>query len=184
MKALAVLPAAEVVRAALDTVRLDFDERHRRRFLLTTEAGREVLLDLPEVPSLAEGDGLLLEDGGVITVRCADEALLEVRAETPRVLARLAWHLGNRHLPTEIADGVIRLREDHVIEDMLQRLGAQVRHVRAPFHPEGGAYGHGRTHGHAHHEHEGAHDHDHGPGHSHDHDHEHGDHTHERSHGH
>jgi urease accessory protein len=133
-----------------DEVFLDFEARHRRRFLLTTVSGREVLLDLPEVPSLQEGDELVLEDGGRIRVRCAEEALLEVRPKTAGDLPRLAWHLGNRHLPTEIGTDALWLREDHVIEDMLGRLGADVVHVRRPFHPEGGAYGHGRTHGHDH----------------------------------
>ena len=129
---------------------LDFDARHRRRTLVVTEAGREVLLDLAEVPSLREGDALVLQDGGRVRVRCAEEALLEVRPGVAVSLPRLAWHLGNRHLPTEIGADALWLREDHVIEDMLGKLGAEVRHVRRAFHPEGGAYGHGRTHGHDH----------------------------------
>mgnify|MGYP006281916007 CR=1 FL=1 len=140
-----------------DEVRLDFDARHRRRFLLTTESGREVLLDLPEVPSLREGDALVLETGERVLVRCAGEALLEVRPGPAVSLARLAWHLGNRHLPTELGADALWIREDHVIEDMLGRLGAEVRAVHRPFQPEGGAYGHGRTHGHDH----GPHDHAH-----------------------
>jgi urease accessory protein len=148
----------------VDTVRLDFEARHRRRFLLTTESGRDVLLDLAEVPSLEEGDALVLESGERIGVRCAEEALVEVRPGPGIGLPRLAWHLGNRHLPTEIGADALWIREDHVIEDMLARLGAAVRHVHRAFRPEGGAYGHGRTHGH-----------DHG----HDHDHDHGSHPHE-----
>ncbi|MEE4298956.1 MAG: urease accessory protein UreE [Pseudomonadales bacterium] len=134
----------------IDSVRLDFDARHRRRFLLTTESGREVLLDLPEVPSLQEGHALVLENGERIRVCCAEEALLEVRPGTAVALPRLAWHLGNRHLPTEIGVDRLWIREDHVIEALLERLGADVRRVQRAFHPEGGAYGHGRTHGHDH----------------------------------
>lgn len=148
-----------------DTVCLDYDHRHRRRIRLTGEGGQPFLLDLAEVPSLAEGDALRLSDGRVVAVRCAEEALLEVAATDARTLARLAWHLGNRHLPTQIGEGFLRLREDHVIERMLRGLGAQVRAVRAPFHPEGGAYGRGRVHGH-----------DQGRGHSHGHDHGHAHH--------
>jgi urease accessory protein len=125
----------------------------------TGEGGLAFLLDLPEVPSVAEGDAPELDDGRLVRVPCADEALLEVDAEDARTLARLAWYLGNRHLPTEIGPGRLRIRADHVIEDMLRRLGATVRPLQAPFHPEGGACGHGRTHGQAH-AHEHGHDHD------------------------
>lgn len=133
-----------------DSVCLDFEARHRRRILLTTEQGRDVLLDLSEVPSLDEGDVLRLESGEGVVVRCAEESLLEVRPPDANELPRLAWHLGNRHLPTEIGVEALWIREDHVIEDMLKRLGAHVQAVRRPFRPEGGAYGHGRTHGHDH----------------------------------
>lgn len=151
-----------------DAVELDFDARHRRRIRLTGEAGFDFLLDLPEVPNLREGDGLELESGDFVAVRCAAESLLEVRAVDAIGLARLAWHLGNRHLPTEIGADVLRIRSDHVIADMLRGLGAEVREVELPFHPEGGAYGKGRTHGHDHsHESHHAHSHEH----SHDHDH-------------
>lgn len=165
----AVMQRAIVARAAghwdgpvRDAVELDFDARHRRRIRLTGEAGLDFLLDLPEVPSLREGDGLELESGDFVVVRCAPESLLEVRADDAITLARLAWHLGNRHLPTAIAAGVLRIRSDHVIANMLRGLGADVREVQLPFHPEGGAYGKGRTH---------AHDHEHSHGHAHDHHH-------------
>ena len=160
-RAARAIPAAQVAAAPVDVVRLDFEHRHRRRLVLTGEGGLAFLLDLPAVPSLGEGDALELDDGRLVRVHCADEALLEVDAEDARTLARLAWHLGNRHLPTEIGSGRLRIRADHVIEDMLRRLAATVRALQAPFHPEGGAYGHGRTHGHAH-------GHDHAQGHGHD----------------
>ncbi len=153
-RAIAVKPAGSWSGSALDAVELDFDARHRRRIRLAGRNGLEFLLDLPSVPSLREGDALELEKGELVEVHCAPESLLEVRAHDALILARLAWHLGNRHLPTEIAAGVLRIRADHVIADMLRGLGAEVHAVERPFHPEGGAYGHGRTHGHGHeHEH-------------------------------
>lgn len=160
-------PTAE----ARDTVTLDFDARHRRRVRLDTDGGGEVLLDLPRATAMAAGDGLALEGGGWIAVNAAAEALLEVRSAEPTRFARLAWHLGNRHVPAEISSGVIRIRPDHVLEDMLVGLGAEVTHVTAPFQPEGGAYsGSGSGHTHADHTH-GGHTHG-GHGHHHHHDHE------------
>ena len=140
-----------------DTVTLSFDDRHRRRFLLTTDAGADLLLDLPETVALADGDGLRLDQGGWVAVVAALEPLLEVASSSPAHLARLAWHIGNRHLQAEMLSGRIHIRRDHVIADMLRGLGANVREVMAPFQPEGGAYaagvaytGHsreGHTHG-------------------------------------
>ncbi len=140
-------PAAE----AAGTITLDFDTRHRRRIRLTTDKGEDVLLDLPQAVAMADGDGLRLEDGRWFRIAAAPEALTEIRAATPRALMRLAWHIGNRHLPAEIGEDVIRIRPDHVVEAMLRGLGGTVEHILAPFQPEGGAYG-----GHA-----GAHDHGH-----------------------
>jgi urease accessory protein len=120
-------------------------------------SGSAFLLDLDEAVALREGDGLLLEGGGVILVRAAPEPMLQVTASTPELLMRLAWHLGNRHLPTQIEGTRILIREDHVIAAMLRGLGATVEAVQAPFHPEGGAYGEHK--GHHHHGHD--HDHEH-----------------------
>ena len=156
---------------AIDSVTLDYDSRHRRRIRLTTDGGETVLLDLPKAVAMAHGDGLRLDDGRWIEVRAADEPLMEVICPDPLLMLRIAWHVGNRHLPTDIAkteDGTLRLRlrPDHVIEEMIAGLGGTADHVSAPFQPEGGAYGgHGHPHGHSH----GAHDnaaHDHA-----DHDH-------------
>lgn len=149
-RAIAVHPAGQWQGRVLDVVELDFDARHRRRVTLAGREGLRFLLDLPEVPSLSEGDGLELEDGDFVAVACAAEELIEVRAKDALALARLAWHLGNRHLPTEIGPGLLRIRHDHVIADMLRGLGAELRAVELPFHPEGGAYGKGRHHDHAH----------------------------------
>ena len=138
--------------AAADRIVLDFDERFRRRKRYRSADGIDFLLDLPEAQLLRDGDGLVLEDGRVIRVCAAEEPLVEVRGATAAQLVRLAWHLGNRHLPVELQAGRILIREDHVIEQMLRGLGAELRPVRAPFNPEGGAYGeHNRsTHRHQH----------------------------------
>ncbi len=177
-RAIKVLPAGGwVERTARDTVTLDFDDRFRRRRRYVGAQGLAFLLDLEEAVALRDGDGLLLEAGGVVLVRAAPEPLVEISAETPERLARLAWHLGNRHLPTEIRADTLLIRDDHVIVAMLRGLGALVQQVQAPFNPEGGAYGeHNRHHDHAHghgHSHDHGHDHhhDHSGAHSHDHEH-------------
>jgi urease accessory protein len=131
------------------TLTLDFDARHRRRIRLTTDQGEAVLLDLPKTVAMADGDGLQFGDGNWLKIQAAAELVVEVSHEAPDQLARLAWHLGNRHLPTEIRNRVLRIRPDHVIEDMLRGFGADLVNVQAPFQPEGGAYGaHGIQHKH------------------------------------
>ena len=135
--------------ASIDRVILDYRERFLRRKRLETAGGRVLLVDLPETVSVEHGDSFVLEDGTLVAIEAAAEPLAEVTA-APDALARIAWHVGNRHTPAEIDDGRLLVQRDHVIEDMLVKLGAEVRHVRAPFRPEGGAYGHGRTHGHHH----------------------------------
>ena len=134
---------------AASSVTLDFDARHRRRIRLTTDQGEEVLLDLPKAAAMANGDGLQLDDGRWLKVQATPELLVEIKHSDPNQYVRLAWHLGNRHLATEIQGQVLRIRPDHVIEDMLRRFGADLVNVRAPFQPEGGAYG-----GHGHHSHD------------------------------
>lgn len=160
LRATRIVPHAEAAGEAADSVLLDFDGRHRRRIALVTEGGAELLLDLPETVALADGDRLIAEDGRQIRVIARPEALMQVSAADPARLVRLAWHVGNRHLPTEIAGETLYLRHDHVIAAMLEQLGATVRFVDRPFNPEGGAYGHGRTHGHDHHHDHGHHHHD------------------------
>src|SRR6516225_10171244 len=110
---------------AAGTLTLDFDARHRRRIRLITDQGEDVLLDLPKAVAMADGDALQLEDGRLLMVQAAAEPVVEIRHKDPDQLMRLAWHLGNRHLPTEIRDGVLRIRPDLVIEDMLHRFGAE-----------------------------------------------------------
>lgn len=130
------------------TVTLAFDDRHRRRLRLATDDGRHFLLDLPEARVLRDGDLLALDDGTLVQVRAAAEAVLEVSAPDPLALGRIAWHLGNRHTPTQILPGLLRIRADHVLEHLLtDHLGATVAAATAPFDPEGGAYdGHGHEH--------------------------------------
>jgi len=138
------------------TCTLDFDARHRRRFRLTTDQGDDVLLDLPQTIALADGDGLRLEDGRWLKVQAAPETLVEIKHEDPLQLMRLGWHLGNRHLPTEIRELALRIRPDHVIEDLLRGFGAHLHRIEAAFQPEGGAYGqrHHHKHDEDHHHHD------------------------------
>ena len=131
-----------------DTITLDETARHRRRIKLTSDKGIEFLLDLPEARLLRHGEGLVLSDGRVIEVRAEPEALMEVRGRDERHLLALAWQIGNRHLAAQIEPDRILIRHDHVIKDMLIGLDATVTEIKAPFDPEGGAYG-----DHHHHEH-------------------------------
>jgi urease accessory protein len=135
---------------------LDFDERHRRRIRLAKDDGEDLLLDLPRPVAMADGDGLQLDDGRWLRIRAATELVVEIRHTDLSQLVRLAWHLGNRHVPTEIREQVLCIRPDHVIEEMLCRFGAKLLRVQVAFQPEGGAYG--RRH-HVH-EAEGHHNHD------------------------
>jgi len=126
--------------AAIDRVVLDANERHRRRLVLTAERGTTLLLDLPHATTLRDGDGLVLDDGAVVGVIGKPEPLLEVAAANAIELARLAWHLGNRHADVQVLGGRLRIRRDHVLAQMLERLGAEVTAIEAPFDPESGAY--------------------------------------------
>ena len=186
--------------APADTVVLDFDDRHRRRMAMTGTRGLQFLLDLETAVALRGGDALVLDDGRLVEVVAAPEPLLEIRGNDPQHLVRLGWHLGNRHLPTQIMGKALRIRRDHVIEAMVKGLGARVVEIEAPFDPEGGAYaagGHGHAdeaathaahdlashahHGHAHDDHG---DHDHGHHHDHDEHCDHGHHGHSHAHDH
>jgi urease accessory protein len=151
MRAEAVLPAGTWDAAAeVDRVLIDFDRRHRRRILLHTEQGREVLLDLPQAARLRDGDGLAVAGGGVVRVRARPEKLLEIHAHDAAEMVRIAWHLGNRHLPVQLLGDRIRIRADHVIADMVEGLGGHAEEVEAPFDPESGAYAGGHHHHHDH----------------------------------
>jgi len=151
-------------RAVIDTITLDRQSRHRRRLVMKTDAGKDVMLDLAEATYLADGDAMLLDNGAVVMVRAAAEELMEIHVPDALALARIAWHLGNRHTPAQITPDAILIQPDHVLADMVEGLGAHVHRVHKPFEPEGGAYGgHGPLqHGH-HHHHGHDHHHHHGP---------------------
>lgn len=146
-------------------VALTYEDRFLRRKVLQTTDGRSLLVDLPKTTSLDHGGVLVLEEGGEIEVIAAPEPLLSITSDT---LTRIAWHVGNRHTPCQIEPGRLLIQPDHVIREMLRHLGAEVTDVTEPFTPEGGAYGHGRTHAHEH-----GHTHHHGQDHDHAHPHEH-----------
>ena len=126
---------------------IDFDRRHRRRIVLQTEAGQEVLIDFPQAVRLRHDDGLLT-DSGVIRVLARPEKLLDIHAHDAAGLVRIAWHLGNRHLPVQLLGAHIRIRHDHVIADMVRALGGHAQEIDAPFDPEAGAYAGGHQHSH------------------------------------
>ena len=172
MRATSVKPAGFWPEDAADSVVLATDDRHRRRMAMTGTRGLSFVLDLPDAVWLRHGDALVLEDGRLVEVLAAPEPLLEIRCADPLHLARIAWHLGNRHLPSQIFPKFIRIRRDHVIAEMAKQLGAKVMEIEAPFDPEGGAYeggGHQRdAHSHDAHHHD---HHHHGHAHPHPHDH-------------
>lgn len=164
---------------AADSVLLDHDLRTKRRMVFRTNAGGSILLDQQRPGHLRDGEMLRLEDGSLVRVDAENEAVLEITAPSTAALVRIAWHLGNRHLPTQLvpaADGgTLRIRHDHVIADMVLGLGGTCTAILAPFDPEGGAYAGGHEVA------ELGHDHSHGDDHGHSHDH--GDHHHEHAHG-
>lgn len=147
------LPIAQTVRSAgnwtgpADTCALDYAARFLRRKRLETNAGRPFLIDLAQTTSLDDGDALELSDGSLVEIQAADEELYKI---TGPDLVRLAWHVGNRHTPCQINADHLLIQADPVIGHMLEHLGATVTPITCPFTPEGGAYGHGRTHSHEH----------------------------------
>lgn len=189
------LKLAPVLVKRAPTLTLAFDDRRKSRLAATLDSGEEVALLLPRGTVLRDGDVLVADDGGLVRIVAAPEAVLVVRAKDTLTLTRAAYHLGNRHTPVEVGADYLKLEYDPVLADMLKRIGATVDQVSMPFQPESGAYGGGHKHGHdetfaedyalaqqvfgEHHGHE--HSHDHGEGHSHDHDHDHG---HSHAHGH
>jgi len=134
-----IIPAAEGTPSA--TITLAYEDRHRRRIKMATDDGDEFLLDLAVARRLNEGDGLQLDDGSIILVKAAAEDVLDISCATPAEAARIAWHIGNRHTPVQVlADGVLRIAYDHVLEHMVEGLGAMTTRLEAPFSPEPGAY--------------------------------------------
>jgi len=161
-RAIAVLPPGSWPEAKMVAfITLAYHDRHRRRVRMNDDDGVDFLLDLPEATVLGDGDGLELDGGGYICVRAAQESVVDVSARSPEHLVRLAWHIGNRHVPAQVlGDGALRIIDDHVLVDMIVGLGGEVVRRCAPFAPESGAYS--RDHGHGHHH---GHGHDHGKAH-------------------
>jgi urease accessory protein len=165
----------------IDTVVLAHEDRQRRRAVLKTNHGSDILLDLDKSGVLSEGDALKLEDGSLVLVTAAAQDLIEVRAENPLRLMRVAWHIGNRHTPAEITADALYIEDDHVLAEMIRGQGCSTTKVTRPFKPERGAYDHG---GHGH-DHDHGQDQDHGHDHGHKvHDHHHHDHGNDHGHGH
>ena len=132
----------------VDAVTLAHLDRHRRRIRLVADSGAAFLLDLPRAQHFADGDGLELDTGGYLRVRAATEPVLEIEALDRASLLRIAWHLGNRHLPLQVVGDRLRVREDYVIAEMVSGLGGWITRLEAPFDPESGAYA-GVPHHHA-----------------------------------
>lgn len=160
-------PAVKPDRVA-DTLVLDHEARHRRRIAMTAEGGLAFLLDLDRATALDDGDAVKLEDGRLVQVRAAPERLIEIRTDNPLRLMKVGWHLGNRHVATEIGADVLHIGFDHVLLEMVRGLGATALEVERPFRPERGAYEGGHDHAHHGHDH-GTHGHDHAHGHDHNH---------------
>jgi urease accessory protein len=190
-RATRIVPAAERKDAPVtDTLILPHGQRQAQRGFLFGIKGTCVELDFAEPIRLRTDDALVLDDGALIEVVAEPEPLIEVRSNDLPSLARLAWHLGDRHVPVQIMERKLRLKRDEAIEALLQSLGAKVVVIEAPFEPEGGAYEaaaahdhHHHDHSHDHHHHDHGHHRDHGHDHKHDHSHDH-DHHHGHSHDH
>ena len=150
-------------------ITLDYEGRFLRRKRLVTDEGEAFLVELPETVSLSATDGFILDDRRIIAIRPKPEPLVKI---THNHLPRIAWHIGNRHTPCQIEQHYLLIQQDHVLENMLELLGATIEKLEAPFTPEGGAYGHGRTHTHEHGDTQES-VHSHAPEHSHTHGHHH-----------
>jgi len=172
-----MLRATSVVRKAavkadrvVETLTLDHEDRGRRRLALKGDAGLDILLDLDKPTALSDGDAVKLEDGRLVLIRAAAQSLLEIRADNPLRLMRVAWHIGNRHTPAEITADALYIENDHVLAEMVRGQGCAMAVVERPFQPERGAYDHDHadcdhpSHAHGKHDHHG-HDH-HGHDHS------------------
>ena len=142
------LPKADAPGKPDASLTLRHDQRRLRRRLLALPDGTEFMLDLPAPVTLSDGDRLALSDGRSIAIVAAHEPVYEVKGRNAVHLARLAWHIGNRHTDAQFADKAFRIRRDHVLEEMVKGLGASVTPVEAQFDPEPvAAHGHDRGHG-------------------------------------
>ena len=137
---------ADDAAVVTDVLELPFDLRERSRLRARLLSGQEIGVDLPVGTILHHGSKLKLTDGRVVAIEASDEELLEVRAQSPAALVRIAYHIGNRHVPIQVGDGWLRILPDHVLKAMVLGLGGQVQAVTSRFQPEGGAYGHSHVH--------------------------------------
>jgi urease accessory protein len=167
-RAIRILPAAQRQgRAVVDTVLLDYAQRCAQTLAVTGEKGRRYDIALARPERLRTDDLLELDDGSLIEVVAAPEPLVEARAADLAALARLAWQLGDRHVPVQILPNRIRVQRAAGIEALLVALGARLTMIEAPFDPEGGAYAvadghpHDHAHGHPHGQAHDPHHHDH-----------------------
>lgn len=147
LKAIERIGAGEPGGALLGTLTLPFEDRCKRRLRAHLDDGREIAIAIPHGPTLRDGDRLRTADGSVVEVRSAGEDVSTARSHDALRLARAAYHLGNRHVALEIAPGLLRWAHDHVLDDMVRKLGLEVVSEHCAFEPEGGAYAEG---GHAH----------------------------------
>jgi len=177
LRVVRVVSSAQTGGARLiDSVMLAPDQRRLQSAHLTGVNGTLIGLMLPEPVMLRMGDAFELDDGSFVDIVIQPEPLVEARGNDLTHLARLAWHLGDRHVPVQVLTNRLRLRRDDALEAMLAALGARLTPIEAPFDPEGGAYATHAAPGHGHHHHDGCghdHHHDHAHGHDHGHDHDH-----------
>jgi len=177
IKAKLKIPKAAYKVEVRGQLKLPFEARQKSRLRTRLVSGEEVGLMLPRGEILRGGDLVTASDGRVIEIVAEPEKVLNIESKE---LAKIAYHLGNRHVPVQVGETFLRIAEDHVLEEMVRKLGADVSHVEAAFEPEAGAYAGG------HHQHDemghGGKIHDHHHDHDHDHDHEHCDHPHHHHH--
>jgi urease accessory protein len=151
LRATAIVRRSAVsTETVVDRLTLAYDQRHRRRIAMTADGGLSFLLDLETATVLDDGDAVRLDDGRLVQVKAAPENLIEIRAESPLLLKKIIWHLGNRHVPAEIADDAVYIAEDHVLTEMVRGLGATAAPIQRSFSPERGAYDDGHEHEHGH----------------------------------
>lgn len=131
---------------ATEQLILDFDARTKSRLRTRLASDEEVGLFLPRGTILRGGTKLQGQDGRIVEIVAAPEALVEARCANAYELTRAAYHLGNRHVAVQVCEGALRLQQDHVLEHMLEGLGASLSHLDAPFEPEAGAYAPGHHH--------------------------------------
>ncbi|MDP2523617.1 urease accessory protein UreE [Neptunomonas phycophila] len=151
----------DVSLASQATLSLPINKRIKGRLRVELDTGEEAGLFLQRGITLRDGDQIATEDGYVVRIIAANESVSTVQCHDPLLLIRIAYHLGNRHVPLQVGDGFVRYQHDHVLDDMVKGLGGQVVSEQAPFEPEAGAYGGSSSHGHHEHGHHHAHAHDH-----------------------